>query len=286
LNRWWPLNTIVKKHPDHSHPQLFQCEEELEMVQERCGMFMLLVFGESMIQLLIPSFGMEHRYEALFLTLSGLLLVWSVAKGFFDAAHRAPHDHALRRSEAAGKLWIVLHAISGFFTFIMGIGIKLLYKDMRKGYYSPLSHELALSVGCGVSVLCHIWMRFLHKGWGEWPENKNRLLGYAGRVFLACLHFTGVGWHIKHAELLILVHCLIAAVLNGIELYFYVPEEHVADHGNIPAHLVSEKPANTFFTARRERAANLMGIVDASNSDTVMIGGMKLKPKSPDRNEL
>merc|ERR1712007_215556 len=107
---------------------------------------------------------------------------------------------------------------------------------------------------------------------------------------LACLHFTGIGWHIKQAEFLILVHCLIAAVLNCIELYFYIPEEHVLDHGHIPAHLVSEKQsssstADRFFKQRRERATKMAADNANTNpaAETMVIGGIKLKPKSPPR---
>lgn len=311
VSTWWPVSKLIKKHHDHGHERLFKCDEELDLVQERCGMFMLLVFGESVIQLLLPSFKLDHRYETLFLTLCGLLLVWSIAKQFFDAAQRVAHGHALRRSEAAGTLWILLHGIAGFFTFVMGIGIKLLYKDLRYGRMTPTAHEMALSVGCGISVICHVIMRFLHKGWGEYPENRGRLMLYALRVFIGGLHFSVSGWNVYHAEYLVLTHCVIAAISNTVDLFTFSASEHVdaPDDGHAtdessekyawfdslhpmavpvpPSHII--KPSNVeemdeqtisslgrvsnwVFKGRKDRASqNKTG-----DDPTVVVGGVKL----------
>jgi hypothetical protein len=219
LNTIWPLNKLGMKQHDHDHEKLFECDEELKAVQERCGHFMLVVLGESLIQLLLPSFSNNHRGNMLFLTLFGLVLVWSIAKQFFDAAQRVPHDHALRRCMQSGMLWILFHAISGWFAFLMGVSLKLLYEDLRGDEGAQADHVTALSIGCSGTVLSFTIMRFLHKGWGEWPSNKDRLMGYSLRCGFAILHLTVTWWGMTVPEYVVLVHCCIAVGLNSLDLY-------------------------------------------------------------------
>ena len=73
LNEYWPLSRLNIASPDHTVEQLFECDEELEAVQNRLGVFILIVLGESMIQLLIPSFDLAHKDQMVFLTIMGLL---------------------------------------------------------------------------------------------------------------------------------------------------------------------------------------------------------------------
>ena len=228
LNTMWPLKGFEMKLHDHDHEKLFECDEELKAVQDRCGQFMLIVLGESMIQLLIPSFQSEYRDRMMMLTLIGLLLVWSVAKQFFDAAQRVPHDHALRRCMQSGMLWIVFHSIAGWFAFLMGIGIKLLYEDLREDVDATDTHLLCVSIGCGGAVMSFTVMRFLHKGWGKYPDNSNRILGYLLRTIIAGLHFSVIGWGIREPEYLVLAHCFIAVLLNSLDLYNF-KEQHVLE---------------------------------------------------------
>ena len=103
-----------------------------------------------MIQLLIPSFDLVHKDQMVVLTIMGLLLVWSVAKQFFDAAQRVPHGHALRRDMRSGHQWILMHGISGWFTFVLGIGLKFLYADLRYEQDAMGEHSTFMAVGCAV----------------------------------------------------------------------------------------------------------------------------------------
>jgi hypothetical protein len=221
FNMVWPMSLLNMKRHDHDHEKLFSCDEELKAVQERCGQFMLVVLGESMIQLLIPSFESEHRQEMLTLTLFGLLLVWCVAKQFFDAAQRVPNDHALRRCMQSGILWMVMHSVAGWFTFLLGVGLKLLYDDLRSDEVPSKPHLYAVSYGCGGAVVSFTIMRFLHKGWGTYPQNRPRLLGYTLRFFIAFVHFSVVWWPLNDPEYVVVAHCAVAVILNSLDLYNY-----------------------------------------------------------------
>ena len=229
LNEYWPLNRLNIATPDHTVEQLFECDEELEAVQTRLGVFILIVLGESMIQLLIPSFDLTHKDQMVFLTLMGLLLVWSVAKQFFDAAQRLPQGHALRRDMRSGNQWILMHGISGWFTFVLGIGLKFLYADLRYEQDATGEHSTFLAVGCAGTVGCFAYMRFLHKGLGSWPENKNRLLGYFARFLFALLHLSVAWWGLELPEHIVLAHTLVDIALNSLDLYNYKLEHHLEE---------------------------------------------------------
>ncbi len=227
LNEYWPLSRLNIASPDHTVEQLFECDEELEAVQNRLGVFILIVLGESMIQLLIPSFDLGHKDQMVFLTIMGLLLVWSVAKQFFDAAQRVPNGHALRRDMMSGNQWILMHGISGWFTFVLGIGLKFLYADLRYEQDAMGEHAIFMAVGCSGTVGCFTFMRFLHKGWGHWPGNKNRLLGYLVRFGIAMVHLSVAWWDIELPEHIVLTHTLIAVVLNSLDLYNFKVDHHL-----------------------------------------------------------
>lgn len=229
INRYWPLSILGIPTHDHDRERLFECDEELETVQTRCGVFILIVLGESMIQLLIPSFDLEHKDGMVFLTITGLTLVWLVAKQFFDAAQRVPHDHALRRCMQSGNQWIVMHAVSGWFAFILGIGLKFLYADLRYEADTNMEHIIFMSVGCFGTVGCFTFMRFLHKGWGSWPSNRPRLLGYLLRFMVALLHLSVAYWGVTRSEHIVLCHTCIAALLTSLDLYNYKVEHVLAD---------------------------------------------------------
>jgi hypothetical protein len=227
LNEYWPLRYFSIKTHDHDHERLFECDEELETVQTRCGVFILIVLGESMIQLLIPSFDLAHKNEMVSLTVIGLALVWLVAKQFFDAAQREPHGHALRRTMQSGTQWIVMHAISGWFAFILGIGLKMLYADLRYDEETNMEHIWFMSIGAFGTVASFTYMRFLHKGWGEWPHNRNRLLGYLLRFGIGLIHLTVPYWGMDRPDLVVLSHTCIAGFLVSLDLYNYKIEHHL-----------------------------------------------------------
>jgi len=230
LNQYWPFNKMGIDDHDHDHERLFECDEELHTVQNRCGVFVLIVLGESVIQLLIPSFDMNHGTDMIYLTIMGLLLVWSVARQFFDAAQRVPNGHALRRCMQSGTQWIVMHCVSGWFTFIMGIGLKFLYEDLREGKLATVSHKYAISLGSTGGVMCFTYMRFLHKGWGEWPSNQNRLLAYFLRFSIGILHFLVTWWdglHENDPGHIVTCHAVIAIVMNTLDLYQFKSEHYL-----------------------------------------------------------
>jgi len=236
LNEIWPLSLLDIQSKDHAHEVLFECDEELEAVQTRMGLFILIVLGEGVIQLLLPSFDVRDirmREGVLLVTLMGLLLIWSIAKQFFDAAQRVPSGHALRRCMRSGFQWMVMHALAGMFTFLLGIGLKLLYEDLREqgaAHQVLQSHQIALAAGAAGSVFCFTYMRFLHKGLMVWPANRGRLGAYLLRFCIAFLHFTVIWWegvHRNDARYIVLIHLLIAASLNSLDLYNFQPLHRV-----------------------------------------------------------
>ncbi len=233
LNEYWPFNKFGINSKDHEREVLFECDEELGTVQTRMGFFMLIVIGESVIQLLLPSFDVNDENmvkQTAYLTLMGLACVWSISKQFFDAAQRVAHDHALRRCMQSGYQWLVMHVVAGLSTFFVGIGLKLLYKDLKDSGLAKEEHELLLSVGLCGTVFAFTYMRFLHKGFMTWPQNKGRLAAYAVRFLTAFIHLSVAYWtplHNGNPGHIVLIHTVISFGLNSLDLYGFKPEHHM-----------------------------------------------------------
>ncbi len=280
LNKIWPISLLKMKPHDHDHEKLFECDEELTTVQDRCGQFMLVVLGESMIQLLIPSFDSEYRDKMLILTMFGLLMVWSIAKQFFDAAQRVPHDHALRRCMQSGYLWILLHSVAGWFTFLVGVGLKLLYTDLRYGNDVSYDHLTAISVGSGGAVMTFTAMRFLHKGWGEYPSNKPRILGYLLRFTIAGLHFSVIAWGITDPGTLVIAHCAIAVLLNSLDLYNF-KKYHYTDEDPLEMQAGNESDERAGVVSPDGRDGSAMGgSISVLVDDGLGFGGGNAGPRA------
>ena len=247
LNEFWPLNLLGMTSKDHMTEVLFECDEELETVQSRMGIFILIVLGESVIQLLLPSFDVknkEMREGTLYITLLGVLLVWSIAKQFFDAAQRVPSGHALRRCMQSGSQWMAMHAVAGLFVFAVGVGLKLLYEDFRNDVQANFSHRVVMAAGCSGSVVCFCYMRYLHKGFMEWPANKARLSVYLLRFCIGFLHLSVIWWddavHGHDPATVIGIHVIIAVGLNSLDLYNFQPAHHVNYGKNLEGLVGSE----------------------------------------------
>ena len=103
-------------------------------------------------------------------------------------------------------------------------------------------------------------MRFLHKGWGKYPENSNRLLGYLLRIAIAGLHFSVIGWGITAPEYLVLAHCCIAVGLNSLDLYNF-KEQHVIEVEEDNDDQSETKSDSSIGTMTRTKSNNSLDIM-------------------------
>lgn len=134
-------------------------------ITARCGCFVMVLLGESVIQILQAdkkrsASVVEIPWFYTSLTLS-LWTVFNLALQYFHTQPKDPDRHALSRSRCVGALWFYSHTVLGFSVLTAGVGLELVFKDALEPNLMDVSF---LCCGVGSSLLCLVFMRFLHKG--------------------------------------------------------------------------------------------------------------------------
>ena len=168
--------------------------------QRRLCMFIMMVLGEGVIQILDPTLNDDHLTRCYSYATCGLILLFSFAMLYCDAVLREnPDDHALRRSAFSGCVWVYMHGVLAFFMFLIGISIKLSYHDVVEDHQIYHQQDVLLGVSCGTVVLCLAIMRSRHKGSTvffldanseeERCKKNKRIFNYSVRIFIAVFHW-------------------------------------------------------------------------------------------------
>jgi hypothetical protein len=135
------------------------------VMQRRLCIFIMMVLGEGVIQLLLPTLNQDHLVRCYSYAFAGIVLIFSFAMLYCDAALREHvDDHAMRRSAFRGGIWIYMHSICGFFMFILGVSLKLAYHDVFLNHQIHHDVDSLTGVCCGTIVLCILILRSTHKG--------------------------------------------------------------------------------------------------------------------------
>lgn len=102
---------------------------DLELLQARWGIWIMIVIGEAIIQLLVPPLQTNSLSKGYAINLLALLLMFSLAMQYYDACQREWFEHALTKSATSGIVWIWLHPIVSFFLFGIGVSLKMINHD-------------------------------------------------------------------------------------------------------------------------------------------------------------
>jgi low temperature requirement protein LtrA len=135
------------------------------VMQRRLCIFIMMVLGEGIIQLLLPTLNQDHLIRCYSYVFAGLVLLFSFAMLYCDAALREHvHEHAMRRSALRGALFIYIHPLCGFFMFVLGVALKLSYHDVIENHQIHHDVDSLTGVCCGAIVMCILTLRSTHKG--------------------------------------------------------------------------------------------------------------------------
>ena len=139
---------------------------DIEKTQERHGIFIIMVIGEAIITISEGFERDENLDEMYTYTTGAFLLCCAIAGIYFEEVHANEHDQhvALRNNAITGSLWTTLHMPLSFVIFLIGISIKLLYKDLKFSDdedYSWLDVK-ALDITVGICHMIMIFMTSLH----------------------------------------------------------------------------------------------------------------------------
>lgn len=164
------------------------------VMQRRLCIFIMMVLGEGVIQILQPTLNQDHLIRCYSYAFAAIVLIFSFAMLYCDAALREHIDeHALRRSAIRGAIFIYAHSVCGFFMFLLGASLKLAYHDVVENHQIHNDVDSLTGVACGAIVLCILILRSTHKGIfvGKIDQGKplRRALNYTGRSIFIVAHW-------------------------------------------------------------------------------------------------
>ena len=249
----------------------------ISVYQRRLCMFVMMVLGEGVIQILDPTIDDEHIIRCYAYATCGLVLLFCFAMLYCDAVLREHLDHhALRRSAFSGMIWVYMHGPLAFFMYLVGISIKLAYHDVVKDHQIHKQPDVVLGVACGAVVLCLAVMRSRHKGSStllvpsktpaERAKKRNRIFNYALRLFIVLVHWLAAyrSSHLESSEVdardrYLYLHCVLTFSSVALEVIF--------------SHLSGTKDEDADYTHDEDISNDRDTISGCICNDVVPIGG-------------
>jgi low temperature requirement protein LtrA len=138
----WITSRIFYRH-------LFTFPVNLENLQARWGVWVMIVIGESVIQLLHSFHSPNELMPTLVFMGIALLLLFTLAMQYFDACQVEWYEHALTKSALAGVSWIWLHVSMTHYLFRLGLWMKSVSDCYAAGVSvdSATVHSFSVSLG-------------------------------------------------------------------------------------------------------------------------------------------
>ena len=157
--------------------------------QERLGGFIMMVLGEAVISVILPTF-LSNAVSSFF-AFSTLVIVFSFGLQYFDSVVRIKGqgtEHAMTRSLLSAFLFTWLHPVLALFMFFSSVALGLVYKD--EDFVSDKDKQILVAISIGVSVGLMEIMRTLHYGIDGVLAKKRKLWGKVSKVGFFLLHVT------------------------------------------------------------------------------------------------
>eukprot|EP00466_Bigelowiella_natans_P008557 jgi/Bigna1/136720/aug1.35_g11428 len=110
---------------------LLYCQINVEHMSERYGLFVMLMLGESVINIVTDT--KIEDVSDFFIIFLGFTIVFSQKMIYYGAQPHNPDHHALRISANTGRTFIYSHLFLSASLVGVGTGIKLLKKSHQKG---------------------------------------------------------------------------------------------------------------------------------------------------------
>lgn len=210
------LETCIWLYSRSMHRKNYTYPIDLELLQSRWGVWVMIVIGESIIQMLIVSPTISHLSTDYQMNLLALLLMFSLAMQYYDACQRQWYDHAITQSAIAGVLWIWLHPLMTFFLFGVGVALKML---SHEGEHAPAVQ--ILSSCCGIVTFLLSIMRLTHTNF-RFPNNGSFLI-FLARLFLSMFQIS-VQWffgkHISPTNVIMAQSIICVVGFNFLDIYY------------------------------------------------------------------
>jgi hypothetical protein len=149
----WVGSRVLYRH-------MFKFPVNLDTLQARWGVWVMIVIGESVIQLLHSFLALKGVYRGLKFMGVSLVLLFTLAMQYFDACQVAWYEHALTKSALAGVSWIWLHVPMTLYLFRFGVWLKILATayshDRVLNHSDAVTFSLSLALVSGLVTIIRI----------------------------------------------------------------------------------------------------------------------------------
>jgi hypothetical protein len=139
----WIMSRTMFRH-------LFTFPVNLETLQARWGVWVMIVIGESVIQLLHSFNASGELVPTLVFMGVALLLLFALAMQYFDSCQVEWYEHALTKSAVAGVSWIWLHVSMTHYIFRLGLWLRTLSDAYAAGEEVTAGAARSFSVSLGL----------------------------------------------------------------------------------------------------------------------------------------
>jgi low temperature requirement protein LtrA len=154
LRRQWPVSRMVVPH-------------NIGFAIHRFNEFMMLMLGETLLQLVITDFGSESRLAYYGLTIGGFVVCLCMMYSFHVSEPHHHHEHVLMRASQARpasrarRLWTLagivymgaLMSLKSAFVLLTGVGIKIAAADPSADPHTRTARDARLQLGWAL-LLC------------------------------------------------------------------------------------------------------------------------------------
>jgi hypothetical protein len=266
------------------------------VMQRRLCIFIMMVLGEGIIQLLLPTLNQEHLIRCYSYVFAGLVLLFSFAMLYCDAALREHvHEHAMRRSAIRGGVFIYMHSFCGFFMFLLGVALKLSYHDVVENHQIHHDVDSLTGVCCGAIVLCILILRSTHKGvWnGKLATQKSirRAFNYFSRGIFVIAHwlvayrtFYDHSPEVYSRDRFLYFHAFLTAssVIIEVCLSHFLPDDGTGKRSKKSHHDHSSSPHNLTPYEEDDRGSDVFPKSDVESKPNVPLQTLREETSSSD----
>jgi hypothetical protein len=148
----WLVSRIAFRH-------WFHFPVNLDTLQTRWGIWVMIVIGESAIQMLHSFSDPAQLYNVIQFMGVALLLLFLLSMQYFDACQVEWYEHALTKSALAGVSWVWLHVPLTLYLFRMGSWLRVLAVSHNEMHHLSPSDCQHFSVFLGVVTMLTTLMR-------------------------------------------------------------------------------------------------------------------------------
>jgi low temperature requirement protein LtrA len=143
-------------------------------LSHRQGTFVLLILGESIIQLVQSSCGQSASAYAR--GLMGFAIIFNVGDVYYQQQVVGRVAFVTSKSTPYTTLWTALHLILSLGMLFFAVGVKMVYSNECDSHDRLLKEEFFMCVSASVSMIIIFFLRMTHKG--IWYKGK-RIRGYS-----------------------------------------------------------------------------------------------------------